>query len=165
MMFCLCLFLLSACADLGTNGDNWPPLSNDDAVREAVFLYQFGNNASGQQQGAKVFFLSVKTYSSVSGAWGNGDPGTFLLLHFGDRTPPVRPFSRCTTSVNGVFDRETGERGLLFNVAEIRYVADGQAEVEGGYFEAGLSASGNTYYLERRNGKWVVVRDVMHWIS
>jgi hypothetical protein len=38
--------------------------------------------------------------------------------------------------------------------------------VTGGYFEAGLSASGNTYTLGRqRDGSWLVTSDQMQWIS
>jgi hypothetical protein len=40
-----------------------------------------------------------------------------------------------------------------------------EAEVEGDYCEAGLSASGNSYYLKKEREKRVVTKDVMHWIS
>jgi hypothetical protein len=54
---------------------------------------------------------------------------------------------------------------VLFTINEIRWVADDQVEADGGYFETGLSASGNTYYLKRENGLRIVTRDVMHWIA
>jgi hypothetical protein len=39
------------------------------------------------------------------------------------------------------------------------------AEVSGGYYEAELSASGNTYYMRKKDGKWVCEKNVMRWIS
>jgi len=32
-------------------------------------------------------------------------------------------------------------------------------------YEAGLSASGNTYTVKKIKGKWKVTNDKMHWIS
>lgn len=37
--------------------------------------------------------------------------------------------------------------------------------MNGGYSEANLSASGNTYLVKWRDGKWKVVKDVMNWVS
>lgn len=53
----------------------------------------------------------------------------------------------------------------MFYVGEIKWVSEIEVEVAGGYYEANLSASGNTYYLKKKDGKWVVERDEMHWIS
>jgi len=64
-----------------------------------------------------------------------------------------------------VKDKATGKPGLIFTIDSVRCADTSRCEVEGGYYEAGLSASGNTYFLEKRDGKWVVVRDTMHWIS
>ena len=47
----------------------------------------------------------------------------------------------------------------------IKRVSDTKVEVSGGYYEAGLSSSGNTYIVELKEGKWVVTGDTMHWIS
>ena len=60
-------------------------------------------------------------------------------------------------------DKKTGEQGLIFNVTRIQWKSD--TEVEGGYYEAGLSASGNTYTLKKDKGKWQVTKDKMDWIS
>ena len=160
------ILLLAGCSDQGFEVTNERPLLGiEDQVRESVFRYQFEHNESGQQQSAGIYFLSVMTQNDSTGYWMNGDPGNDLLQHFVDHVPVVKPYSKCTTSVNGVFDRVTGERGLVFYVGALRWVADDQLEVDGGYFEGGLSASGNTYYLQRINGQWTVVKDVMHCIA
>ncbi len=105
------------------------------------------------------------TLDDSIGYWQNGDPGDALLNQFTDNVPPVKPFSECTLLISGVFDKDTGERGLLFQVGEIKWNADDQIQVEGGYYEAGISASGNTYHLKYIDGQWTVTRNVMHWIS
>lgn len=140
-------------------------LSVEDSIREAVFRHQFGHNASGQQQTANIYFISVMTLDDSTVYWKNSDPSDELLNQFTGNVPPVKPFSECTRSISGVFDKESGQRGLLFQVGEIKWNTDDQVQVEGGYYEAGLSASGNTYYLKYIDGQWTVTRDVMHWIS
>jgi hypothetical protein len=44
-------------------------------------------------------------------------------------------------------------------------VDDTHAEVDGGYYEGMLSASGDRLWLERRHRQWVVVRRERCWIS
>jgi hypothetical protein len=58
-----------------------------------------------------------------------------------------------------------GGTGLIFSVTSVTWLDDDTAEATGGYYEAGLSASGNTYLLKRDHGHWKVTRDVMNWIS
>jgi hypothetical protein len=134
-------------------------VSDDDDLREAVFRHLFDHNASGQQRTAQVFCLQVENAR---------DPSEELLKRFGAHTPPVKPASRCTvkrgTAWGGVQD-DTGARGLIFRVDSIRRTGPETAEIEGGYFEAGLSASGNVYELVKEGRRWVVKTDTMQWIS
>lgn len=113
-------------------------------IAEATFRYQFEHNASGQQQKAPAYFLSL---------FGK-DPAEAFLKRFEGHKPPVKKGSEFKIG-----------KGLLFRVARIKRVSDAKVEVSGGYYEAGLSSSGNTYVVEFKNGKWVVTRDRMHWIS
>ena len=55
--------------------------------------------------------------------------------------------------------------GLLFQISQIACLDASTADVDGGYYEAGLSSSGNMYHVERRHGEWVVTKNTMHWIS
>jgi hypothetical protein len=130
-----------------------------DDVRFVTFRYMFGHNASGQQQNAKAYCLEVD----------GKDPSDALIARFAGSTPPVKKASECTTASDvgdwGVRVRVTREPGLLFRLGAIRWVKASMVEVEGGYYEASLSASSNTYYLEKKNGDWKVVRDVMDVIS
>lgn len=86
------------------------------------------------------------------------------MERFADDKPTIKKESQAKLG-DGVKDRDTGERGLIFRVGNIKWVSDTEVEVEGGYYEAGLSSSGNTYFLKKQKDKWVVTKDVMHWIS
>jgi hypothetical protein len=88
------------------------------------------------------------------------------MKRFQERQPPVKKVSQCTASAGeGVKDNETGERGLIFRVGAIDWLSRDEVEVEGGYYEAGLSASGNIYSVVREGTRWVVKADRMLWIS
>jgi hypothetical protein len=87
------------------------------------------------------------------------------MTRFAVDPKPVRVGSACTQSGNGVFEKTTNGRGLVFRIDSVKLVDKDHATVNGGYFEAGLSASGNVYTLERQKGAWVVTKDEMTWIS
>jgi hypothetical protein len=133
--------------------------ADDDDVREAVFRHLFEHNASGLQRRAKVFCLQIE---------GKADPSPELLRRFEGNEPRVKKASLCAFShgpAGGRVQDETGAPGLIFRVDSIQRTGRDSAVVEGGYFEAGLSASGNTYELSRESGRWVVTKDTMRWIS
>ena len=125
-------------------------------VAEAVFRYQFDHNASGAQRQVDYFFISLE----------ERDPPQALLTRFANEKPLVLPASLATSFAGtGVRHKELGGRGLIFRISSIKWLDANTAEVDGGYYEAGLSASGNIYRVERRVGKWFVARDEMRWIS
>jgi len=150
------------CKDLGSD----PPISPyRDDIMEAVFRYQFANNYSGQQQGAKIYFIGMYIPGDSTRQSYYVDLSDELMMRFQKNSPPVKKASQCTISVNGVFDKQTGERGLLFRIESVQELSNDEVEVKGGYFEAGLSASGNIYTLRRIDNHWVVIKDVLLWIS
>ena len=149
--------LLSAFAWLGVAADNARENQTDD-IREAVFRWQFDHNASGQNKKAQVYFLGIGDRG--------GDPTDEFMKRFADHKPPVRKVSACSADAGkGVRDKKTGETGLIFRVTKIEWKSDTEVRVKGGYYEAGLSASGNTYTVKKENGKWKVTKDKMDWIS
>lgn len=129
----------------------------EDEIREVTFRYQFLHNASGLQQNAKIYFLAI--------ADEHGDPTDEFMERFADDKPTVKKKSQAKVGGDGVKDRDTGEIGLIFRVDNIKWVSDTEVEVGGGYYEAGLSSSGNTYFLKKQKDRWVVTKDVTHWIS
>ena len=117
----------------------------------------FQKNASGMQQRARVHCLHFEQQT---------DPPAAFLARFAHDHVPAEPGSTCSeTASGGVVHRPTGAHGLAFRIDSLSWTDADHATVTGGYYEAGLSASGNVYSLERKNGKWTVTKDAMQWIS
>jgi hypothetical protein len=125
-------------------------------VIEAVFRHQFDHNASAGKRNVDYFFISVE----------NSDPPEALLTRFAAEKPPVLPASLAASSPSeGVRHKELGGRGLKFRISSVKWLDADTAEVQGGYYEGGLSSSGNVYRVERHGGKWSVTKDEMRYIS
>ena len=133
-------------------------LSEEDQIREVVFRYQFEVNASGLGAAANAYFLSVE---------GDKDPSPQLLQRFQTHRPTVKPVSAATLELGTaqVVDGENGLPGLIFRIEEIRWLGDHEVEVDGGYYEASESATGNTYSVVKQGGRWTVVGREPLWIS
>ncbi len=126
----------------------------EEDIAEAVFRYQFLHNASGRQHKAAVYFLSLR----------DRNPRKEFMARFAGNTPRVSTVSECTED-DDIRDLDTDEPGILFRITDFKWITPTRVEVSGGYNEGRLSSSGDTYYVEKRDGDWVVVRDEMHWIS
>ncbi len=160
-LLALPLPFVSACSGAG-------PLVPTDAVErasqeldilEAVFRYQFDHNASSATAlgTADFYFLSLEEHR---------DPPPELLTRFNGHSPPVEPVSSADPDASfGVKHKQKGGQGIILRLESVRWIDDNTVEVDGGYYEASRSASGNTYRAERRDGGWIVVSDAMHWIS
>jgi hypothetical protein len=117
----------------------------------------FGKNASGMHQHAKVYCLHFEQ---------GADPPASFLARFASLKTPVRAGSACSEDArSGVVEVATKAPGLAFRIDSVQWTDKDHATVQGGYYEAGLSASGNVYTLERKSGAWVVTGDQMVWIS
>src|SRR5262245_19236974 len=157
MRFIAPLFLLFSFASLGVAADQTRQAQEDD-IREAVFRHQFDHNASGLQKNAKVYFLEVDEKAT--------DPSDAFMKRFADHRPPVRkPSASRFVPGTGLLDKKTGEIGLAFRATTIKWISATEVEVSGGYYEAELSSSGNTYTVKNADGKWRVTKDKMNWIS
>jgi hypothetical protein len=70
------------------------------------------------------------------------------MKRFAAFKPAVQKASDCSTDpYRGVAEKRTGRRGVVFRVRSMKLVSETEVEVVGGYFEDGLSASGNTGVL------------------
>jgi len=111
-----------------------------------------------QQKSAKVYFLGVGDKAT--------DPSDEFMKRLADHKPPVRKASASHFVLGkGLLNTKTGERGLAFRATTIKWISDTEVEVSGGYYEAELSSSGNTYTVKKENGKWKVTKEKMDWIS
>jgi hypothetical protein len=142
---------LSAAAPRDKATEEW-------AVREAAFRYQFGKNNSALQQSAGAYYLSVPGEDRK-----DADPPAAFMNRFDRNVPPVRKVSDSVSTDRGVVDRKTGEPGLIFRTGVIKWISETEAEISGGYSEHNRSASGNTYYLQKADGNWKVIKAVTNW--
>lgn len=125
--------------------------SAEDDVRETVFRHQLGDSHRG------IYFLQVEDAK---------EPSSYLLDRLSDTKCRIKPLSAAQKGgMDGVVDRETGERGMIFRVDAIRWIDETKCEVEGGYWADGLAADGNVYQVELKDGIWTVVGEEMLWIS
>jgi hypothetical protein len=130
----------------------------EDNIREAVFRHQF--KAFLPTPKNKLYFLLFGTQTDPQ------DPPVTFMERFQGHIPPVKPFSQCVTSrKEGVKDKNTGERGLIFSVKSITWGSAIEAIVEGGYYSHGRAASYNCYRVVYEGGKWVVKEDKMLYAS
>jgi hypothetical protein len=135
--------------------------SEDDAVRLAVYRHLMHHNASARQP--RVAFVCLE----IDQGHHPRDPSPFIMTAMRGSSVRVVPGSACESSSQGVFLKagHAAGQGLVFRTEDVEIVGD-KAKVTGGYFEAGLSASGNVYSLERQpDGSWLVTHDELQWIS
>ena len=128
-----------------------PDEKTEDDIKEAVFRYMFDHEARQQKPYAKYYFIGI-------GKVGEGDdPSQDFMKRFEENIPIVKRMSQSTVSSSGiVVDKETSDGGIRFSVSGIRWIKENQAEVEAGYYVAGLFAGGCEYGVVLEDGKWVV---------
>jgi hypothetical protein len=158
LLFLIALVVLWGCEKGRKIDSKEERVREEDDIREATFRYQFLHNASAQQQKAKVYFLSFGEERI--------NPSDDFMKRFANHKPMVKKVSQATDGdIEGIKHKDTGEKGIIFNVTKIKWVNDLEVEVDGGYYEGNVSSSGNKYRLKKKEGKWVVIEDVMNWIS
>ena len=122
-------------------------LAAEADIAEAVFRYQFEHNASGIQQKADHYCLSLP---------GERSPDAGFLHRFDGNKPPVSTADEC--------ERKSGH-DLFFRVQHLDWRSEAEVWVRGGYWEGNLSSSTESYRVRRKNGKWVVDGARMEAIS
>ena len=110
-------------------------------VYEVLFHHQFVHNASVAQRTAKAYCLLID----------GADPPAGFLRRFAAHAPPIKAGSAWQGT------------DLKFHIDKAQWVDDNAVEARGGFSErlpsGGANASGNSYRVERKNGKWIVVKD------
>ena len=144
--------LVSGCA---------PKLDESDEeleVQQAVLRYQFEYNAAAGKY--DIFCVAIGDREASL------DAPTKLIEGLNDANRKVVKFAACDENDgNGVIERASGKPALILRVAQVKWLAKNEAVVDGGYYEASLSSSGNTYHLKKIDGIWRVKKNELNWIS
>jgi hypothetical protein len=159
LLSALALFLLVGCTRVSQPAlPVAPSAAVEEEVREVVFRHLFMHNHSGMQQSARIYCLALDP--------GPTDPGASLIARFQGEATPIKPVSACSLSaIDGVKELSTGNHGLIFRVGPITWINSTNAEVEGGYYEGGDSASSGKYSVVKEKGSWHVTQVKDAWIS
>ncbi len=154
------LWLLASFTALGAERG---PQAQEDNAREVLFNYLI-HQESGAQQRPKVYFLSLGTI------WTNRtitriDPTDEFMRRFEGRVPPVRKVSLCVDDYRKVADKNTGQRGIIFTVADFKWLSKTEIEAVGNVYKAQLNGYWNTYTLTNDGRKWKVAHTKMGGVS
>ncbi|MCC6699545.1 MAG: hypothetical protein IT365_28220 [Candidatus Hydrogenedentes bacterium] len=126
-------------------------------IQEAVFRFMFDHSNGTAREIGDFFFLQLPDAK---------DPSPDFMTRFDGYSPAVAPSSAATASPwTGVSHKIRGGKGYLFEIQALRWVDDKTVEVDVRFYEDGRSASGSTYRLESKKGKWAVADTAVHWIS
>jgi hypothetical protein len=99
------------------------------------------------------------------------DPPDAFLKRFADLRVRIRKGSKAklvdskNSSSQVVFERDTGEPGVLITVQGWRLIEGGRVEVSCGVMKGRLWGFGGTFLVERVKGGWRVVEEISHWDS
>lgn len=151
-----CLLMAAA---LAACGENTSHSAEAPDIYATVFRYQIAHNLSSQREGVELACLATV----VKGI--SGDPDPAIMARFAGSTVLIRKQSECTVASFGVFDNVSGKRGIELKLGKITWLSSNEAKIEGGYYEANESGSGNTYRLRKTGKQWEVVDDLLNWVS
>jgi hypothetical protein len=144
--------LVSGCAS------NLSKADEELRIQQSVLRYQFGHNAAANRY--HIFCIAISEGETES------DAPKELIRDLNDASHKVVKHSDCNAHIdNGVTERSSGKPALMLNVGKVNWLAKDEVVVEGGYYENGLSSSGNTYHVKRVSGVWQVVQNQLNWIS
>lgn len=144
------VFIACVCAGFGAAADK-SRQADERNVQEAAFTYLFTHNSPGLEKRAKAYYLGIGLKTA--------DPSDEFLKRFANQKPPVRKRSAASMSPDkGVLDKQSGERGAIFRLYDIKWISESQAELDGGFYEIGYSGYKSTYTVKNENGKWKVTK-------
>lgn len=162
----VCLTII-ACKGASTEPAPLQPVDpTPDAIRDAAFRYLFTHKAGARDPNVKLFFLAFsEAIVPIPHSFVDSDPSDQFLSRFASNIPTVKKYSQCTIALEGVFDKQTNERGILFRVGPLTIIDSSHAEAQVGYFIGGLGGSGDILELQKSDSTWIVTNDIVRWIS
>jgi hypothetical protein len=120
-------------------------VAQEDDIREAIFRYEMKAHRFPD-----VVFLRIN----------NQEPSDVFMRRFSDVNLSVKKWSAIASSTNPpqrwISDRETGKPGVALSIGKITWTSDHGVIVAGGYYCGILCAGGRDFYVNLKDGRWVV---------
>ena len=134
------------------------PRKNEEiTILETVIRYQIANGdpSHATRLGYPAYFLGYIDEDTFDPF----DPDELLVKQLDDVQPPVKLFTQCTKTHEGVFDNKTHDRGYLLTLGRVKWDSDGDVQVGAGYYSTRLCGADQIFHLQKTNGKWIVVKE------
>ena len=133
--------------------------NDEDNIREVVFRKLFNPNGSVQKQNANAYYIAIGNHNKLN------DPDEKFIERFKSYKPPVKKFSGAKIEKEGVFNKKTGDKGLVFAVTSIKTISENEVEVRGNYYKNAREAAGSIFTVKRIEKKWVVTNHQIDWLT
>ena len=122
----------------------------EDDIREAVFRYRI----ESENPSARVFLR-------IDGK----DPSDTFMTRFAESNPPVKKSSGAYLKSPSLRDRFTGEQAVDLSVGSISWISVDRVELPGSSYCGIRCADTGIYRVVKKNGRWLVEKYEIHFIS
>ena len=146
---------MTSCKDAGTSPS---PDEVFDQIRIAVFRYQIPTQDSTIDR-ARACYLGLLVLDSLGHYY--VDPSDHVMIAFQTN----QRVSECIISLEGVFDKRTGNLGAFYFVGSITQTQPDTYEVQGGWYRSGNGAEGYRFTVIGVPYHWTVIKSVLTWMS
>lgn len=140
------------------------------AFRDVLPSREGAQSLADRSEG-EVFFLACR--NNIEAGKFIDVPDHFVKLFSDELGIEVKPISKAmkTPAAEQALDQplyrdiQSGRRGRVYYVSEIRWIDADEVELEIGELTAPLVANGMTITLERIDGSWTIVKRRNRWMS
>lgn len=138
----------------------------EDALRakEALVRYQMTQFSSTGDDPVGTFCVEYSDVFDRSNRT-KANPPAELIERLNEGPRRVRNGSDCYFKETSVLEKGSGSPAAWLIVGTIFWKSKTSITITGGYFSGNEGASGNVYHLEKRDGRWVVTKNELKWIS
>ena len=146
------------------DGPTEPTQVDVEQIQYIVLKYQFDQPAFDDPNSRyKAYYIGLAISDSMHRFHSVSDPSPALVKRFINNIPPVKKYSDGHFIDTGYYDDTTGERGVIFHVAQITWTSTSTGELDSGEYFGGLGADRFRFYVSRNERVWSV--DSLHWVG
>ena len=119
----------------------------EENIAEAAFRYKFEDFSDGRK--FSVYFLWLED---------ERDPSDDFMSRFAGNKPPVKKVSQSVKVSDGVKDKETGKRGVIYGIPRIKWLNDTEVDVSVSKWVWGWGQYGYVCRAVKEKDGWMVKR-------